>query len=173
MQPVPLKLCIAISESSFILPWSTPGHAKPTDLSHSLKRVSKWSRRSFTVQHYLLMKEHVASFASVSLCSPHEFLKNDLLFSTEWFNLESLPEQYSQNMGSLRNVPTNIWPLFSLVLFFLNFFLFWLFEKIHKIVKKVEYESNFLKCLFWSVFYKIVELKSMIAFHVYSRIEVF
>ena len=44
LKPVPLKLCIAISESSFILPWSTPGHAKPTDLSHSLKRVSEWFR---------------------------------------------------------------------------------------------------------------------------------
>ena len=48
-KPVPLKLCIAISESSFILPWSTPGHAKPTDLSHSLKRVSEWSRNSFSL----------------------------------------------------------------------------------------------------------------------------
>ena len=98
------------------------------------KKSLKWYRISSTVQHDLLMKEHVASFASVSLCSPHKFLENDLLFSTEWFKLESLPEQYSQNMGSLRNVPTNIWPLFSLVLFFLNFFLVWLFEISYQII---------------------------------------
>ena len=80
------------------------------------------------VQRDLLMKEHVASFASVSLRSPHEFLKE--IYNSQQKRLETLPEQYSQKMGSLRNVPTSIWPLFSLVLFFLNFFLFMTFRNI-------------------------------------------
>ena len=83
-----LKLCMAISESSLILPWSTPRHAKPTDLSQDLKTLNYWPqfrlhmaqlcRHRVPPRHNkdLLMKEHIACFASVSLCSPHEFLIN-------------------------------------------------------------------------------------------------